>query len=211
MGDYAERPDNWQGNKSQGTWEKKPYNGPRKKKVAEVEIPELYKAVALFTNQGIPEEVKERAREVAKILEEHEFTLRTDTTSEIDDIFQSAITRKEIYLPWKDFKGLDSPNYWPNDASKEVAKRYFPRFDEMKDTVKAFLSRNVRMVLGQKLKSNICLLIVWTADGAEKKVEKTVKTGLSAHGMSVAFDMKVPVFNLQHADVASRLKHYLEI
>ena len=194
---------------------KKPYDPnfkkqfkPKAKKVPG--LPELYKPFALFANNPIPPDIKERAAKVAEILESHGCTLRTDTTTEFDDIFQSKITRKEIYLPWKGFKDLESSFYFSTDVSKEVAKKYFTKFDEMKDTVKAFLSRNTRMVLGQEIKSNVSFMIVWTADGAESKSEKTVKTGLSSHPMSIAFDIKVPVFNLQRPDVVERLSKYLE-
>ena len=194
---------------------KKPYDPnfksqfkPKAKKVPG--LPELYKPFALFANSSIPLEIKELAIKIAELLELHGCTLRTDTTSEIDAIFQEKITRKEIYLPWKAFKDLDSPNYFSTDISKEVAKKYFAKFDDMKDTVKAFLSRNTRTVLGQELKNNISFMIVWTADGAESKSEKSVRTGLTAHPMSIALDIKVPVFNLQRPDVLDRLTKYLE-
>ncbi len=186
----------------------KPFNKFVKKE-KEPEVAELYRTVGIFANDDISEKGKSRAEEAAKLLEENKFTLRTDTVNSLSNIFESIITRKEIYLPWKGFKDLQSKYYFSSDVSKEVAGMFHGSFENMKDTVKAFLSRNTRIILGNTMKSNVSILIVWSADGIENKNNKTPKTGYILHPINIASKLNIPIFNLENDDAMQRLKSFL--
>ncbi len=189
-------------------YKKKPFV-KYEKKPKEPEVAELYRTVGIFCNENPPIEVLDKAKIVAALLQEHEFTLRTDTTSALSPIFEEAISRKEIYLPWKGFKELDSKFYFSSEVSKEVAGKFHSNFETIKDTAKAFLSRNVRIVLGNNMKSNVSILVIWSADGAENKASKTPKTGYLLHPINIASKINIPIFNLQNENSLDRIKSFL--
>lgn len=172
---------------------------------------ELYRPVSVFSNENPPPEVVERAKQIAEILNNHEYTVRHDGLSPIAKTFEGIFsTRKELYLPWKNFNEQNSSFSYSTTQSMDIVKKFFPAFDKIKDSAKAFLSRGVRMILGQNLKSNTSLVIVWTEDGVEDSLHKTAQTGFSGFPMGIAFSMYIPVINLQNANCVERVKKIVE-
>lgn len=229
MSDYYNAPKDTastEGSKPPYTSFKKPYSGNTsfkkpyenkggfsggKKAIREIIIKEIYYPFFVFSIEPVPEEIKEKACTVAKLLEEAKFTLRTDTVGELAKLFETVITRKEEYLPWNDFNDKKSKFSFNTESSKILAKLYSPKFDDMKKAVQAFQARNVRSILGQNVKSPIHLAIVWSADGAQHIKERTVKSAFIAHPLALASALRIPVFNLEREDCVDRLKQFLAL
>ncbi len=177
----------------------------------------IYNSFAIFSNENPPADVLHRAELAAALLAEYNFTLRTDKMNALNKPFEDRFTNLpgmlEIYAPWKDFNNngtvIETKNYFASSQSKDIAKMFFPSFDTMKPVVQAFLSRNVRLILGEKLKSNTNLLVVWSQDGAECKKQLTIATGFLQHPLKIAFAAHIPVYNLQNPDAVERIRLFL--
>lgn len=181
----------------------------KKKPIREIVIHEIYYPFYVFSIEPLPEEIKTKALDVAKILEEHHFTLRTDTVGELAKLFETVLTRKEEYLAWNDFNGKKSKFSFNTESSKNMAKLFSPKFEELKKPIQAFQARNARGILGQNVKSPIHLAIVWSADGAERFRDKTPKSAFISHQLALTSALRIPVFNLERPDCVSRLRSFL--
>ena len=171
----------------------------------------LYKPFVVTGNRDTPVTVLEVMHRLVQELEYFGFTLRTGGSEGADDVAEKASKTVELYLPWKPFNEKESKLYFNSKQSKDIAKMFHPGYDALKPAIQAFLARNVRMVLGDKLRSPVMLVICWSEDGAESVKEVTSKTGTVGHVISVASAMKIPVFNLSRPNAEPRLKQYLEL
>lgn len=189
--------------------EKKFFKKSSKGPVKEIIIREVYYPFFVFSTEPLPPEIKNKAAEVAHLLEAAHFTLRTDTVGELTKIFEPILTRKEEYLAWKDFNNKTSKFSFNTESSKILAEQFAPRFPEMKKPVQAFMCRNVRAILGQTVKSPIHLAIVWSADGAQHIRERTPQSVFISHPLAIASSLRVPIFNLQRPDCIARLNQFL--
>ena len=189
----------------------KPNTGYQKKPIIrEIVITELYKPFFVFSIEPLPAEIIEKAREAATLLEAHHYTLRTDTVGLLAKEFEKVLTRKEDYLPWQDFNEKKSKFHFNTQSSKNMAKLFSPKYEELKKPIQAFQARNARSVLGQNVKSPAHLAILWTPDGAESIKERTQKSSFVSHPLALCSSIKIPLFNLQRENSLTRLKEYLE-
>jgi hypothetical protein len=186
----------------------KPSSG--KPRIREIIIDEIYRPFFVFAIEPIPDNIIEKAKEAASILNEAGFTLRTDTVSAISKIFELIVTRKEEFLPWNDFNDKKSKFAFNTQSSKILAKMFSPKFDELKKPVQAFQARNARSVLGQNVKSPIHLAILWSPDGAQNIKERTPKSSFISHPLALVSTLRIPVFNLERPDAIQNLKEYLK-
>lgn len=190
------------------------YGGGRnfsRSKEAEAPATQLYKSYVVTTNQNPPAEVSERIRKVAMVLEKQGFTARLDGMEGTSDVLKNNIKDHEMYIPWRNFRDIDSKNYYNSPSSMNIAKLFHGNFDGMKDTVKAFLAKNVRMVTGKDIKSPCMFILTWTEDGAESDKERSQRTGNMSHVLGIASAMRIPVFNFQKEDAENRLFAWLEL
>lgn len=171
----------------------------------------LYKAYVGTGNRDTPNDVLQQMEALAKTLESFGYTLRSSAMDGPPMAFEKGTKDVELHLPWKDFNQRHSKSYFNTDEIKTIAKMFQPTFDGLKPVIQAFLSTNVRTLLGKDLKSRAMFVVLWSADGAEKSVECTQTTGSMAHVIKLATAMKIPVFNLGRQDTELRLKRYLEI
>ena len=93
----------------------------------------------------------------------------------------------------------------------QAAKTYHPTFDNLKPAVQAFLGKNARMVLGNKLNSNALFLLCWSEDGAELKKDVVARTGNIGHTILIANSIGIPVFNLGKEGTKERIHNYLSM
>lgn len=197
-----QRNNNWKGNGGGG--------GGYQRREKEPEDLTLYKPYVVVANKDVPQEVISKFKQLAKELEDQGFTVRTDAADMLGSVIE-AFDKCETYLPWKGFNDKISKNTWNSERSKSIAKMFHPSFDSMKPAIQAFLARNARLVLGQDLTSPSMFILVWSADGAETKIERTAQTGQVGHHIAIANAMRIPVFNLAKQDSERRLKQYLDI
>jgi hypothetical protein len=123
--------------------------------------------------------------------------------------------RTEIYLPWPKFNGHKSSLHLVHGDSHgkaaEIAASCHPRWTYLKQPVRNLHMRNVYQVLGKDLNTPSTLLVCWTPDGCESKAERTEFTGGTGTAIEVAWNYKVPIFNLQRPGRLALLQDLLAI
>lgn len=204
QGGYQKRPYNpgGQGGYQQGNFQRKPKQdfGPI----------ELYKPYTMVSNREAPVGVLARMTEIAKLMDSRGFTCRVDGAEGASAAVEPVDCRKEVILAWKGFNNKESQFTYTAPEALEIAKKFHPTFDTAKPAVQTFLGRNVRLVMGQTLKSPVMAMVVWTDDGAESLKDRTAKTGFAGHLIALASALGVPVFNLHNPDAEHRLNVWLE-
>ena len=172
---------------------------------------QLYKAYVVTGNTDTPDFVIDRMVALVKELEVFGYTLRTGGLKGPDDAVEKVTQKLELYLPWRNFDEKDSKFYFNTPESLEIAKLFHTGWDSLKPAIQAFLAKNARMVLGEKLRSPALFIICWSNDGAETSKEKTSQTGNVGHVIAIASALHIPVFNFGKPDAEQRLRQYLEI
>ena len=204
----------WQGgggNGGGGGWQKKPWQGGGGgfKKPEDTDMT-LYKPYACTGNADCPVDVLEKFDRITKKLEELGYTVRVGGMDGIEDRIEKLIKKQELHLPWREFNQKESKFTYNSDRVFAIAKMFFPTFDTMKKGVQAFLAKNARLVLGDKVISPALFLLCWTEDGAESVKERTNRTGFTGHPIAIASAVGIPVFNLAKSDAEQRLDFLIE-
>jgi len=169
----------------------------------------LYRPYVITGDRSTPPEVTSRLVAVMKQLEEKHFTTRSSGLDGPDATIIKDSANLELFLPWKPFNGLESKNYFNTKECLVIAKQFHPAFDGLKPAIHAFLGCNVRLILGNNLKSAARFMLCYTEDGAESDKTKSSKTGNLGLAISIASAMRVPVFNFRHTDAEQRLFTFL--
>lgn len=169
----------------------------------------LYQPIAVAFNKECPID-SSTIQPVIDRLNELHFTVRAGGDGvPLTDHFEREVHNLELHLPWKNFNDKNSIHTFNPDNAFFIAKLYMPTYESMKDGVKPILARNSRLVMGAKMNSPILFLITWTPDGVEHSRDKSMKTGTSAHVISIASALRVPIFNLARPDAIARILAYL--
>jgi len=177
-----------------------------KKKEQVVEKP--YVPVAMYVDREFPEEVKNNLFRIASRLISKDITVRLngDDKDFSTKLAELSDTHTELYIPWKNFNNLESKNYFNTLTSNSIAVKHFSGWEKIPDSVRAMLSRNVRMIFGDK-NNSICLcLITWSKDGASRLTEINKDTGRSSFIIKVACSYGFPVLNLQKSNAEGLLE-----
>lgn len=172
----------------------------------------IYRPFAFAVNKDFPtdDHIEFITALVRKFNEDH-FTVRVGGNKDIDEYFEEHMKLKEVHLPWRNFNEKQSKFTFNSPQANHIAKTFFPAYEKVPDSVKAFLARNVRLVVGNTLKSPILFLITWSPDGAENATETSMKTGNVGHLINVASALRVPIFNLAKPTTRQRLTTYLKM
>lgn len=193
------------GGKSGGNWQgKKPFERPKETDMS------FYKPYAVAGNQNFPPEVKEQLERIARYLEKAGYTMRCGGMEGFEEIAEKATTKNEIHLPWREFANKQSKFTYTTDRAMAVAKKFFPAFDGLKPAAQKFLAKNVRVMMGNDVKSPALFLLCWTEDGVESVKDKTARTGFTGHPIAIASALGIPIFNLGKQDAEQRLTFYIE-
>jgi len=185
-------------------------NAPEVPRDFSVDPPIFYRPYVGTGNAEVPETALAALKEIRDILDQRGYTVRTSAFDGPDKMFMDA-KHKEVIIPWRNFADSQSKLTFTSEEAMYFAKQFFPKFDDMKDTVKKFLAKNVRLVCGQNLKSLAQFVVVWTEDGCEDPKIRSPKTGNSSHVIAVAHHLNIPVFNFGKQDARERLLKYLHI
>lgn len=178
-----------------------------------VDPPTLYKPYVGTGNTGAPDSVNQELKEVMGILEKNGYTVRTSAFDGLDKIFIES-NNKELILPWRDFAEKQSKLTFTSEEAKFLARKYYndpSKFDALKDTVKTFLAKNVRLLCGQNLKSPAQFFITWTEDGCENPKERSNGTGFAIHPITIAHELRMPIFNFGKPGTKERLLKHLQL
>lgn len=96
------------------------------------------------------------------------YTLRSGGTDEADTAFETGADHekglKEIWLPWSNHRGHNSPLI-PTPAAFELAAKFHPAWGRCSPAAKKLHARNSHIILGTDLKSPVEFVLFWTPDG----------------------------------------------
>lgn len=144
-----------------------------------------------------PIELKEIIKIIVEHLESRDYILRSGGAPGADSFFEEYTTKKEIFLPWKDFNGNDSTFYKPSYDSYDMAKKYHPNWNRLSLGGRKLMARNCHQVLGQDLKTPVEFVVCWTKDGGE--------TGGTGQAMRIASKLGIPIYNLFFEDTLEKI------
>ena len=138
-----------------------------------------------------PPNVLRLMTDIARFLCETGYILRSGGAPGADFYFEAGVsgrTKKEIYIPWKDFNGSGSLKYRVTDEALKLAAKFHPAFDRLSYGARKLMGRNGYQVLGLGLNTPSDFLICWTKNGKE--------TGGTAQAIRIARSRYIPVYNL---------------
>jgi len=154
-----------------------------------------------------PKEIIPTIEEIATLLGEKGYTLRSGGADGADTFFEDYSNNKEIYLPWKGFNNNESELYLENmnpeivNKAEEISKKFHPRWNSLNKAGRSLMTRNVFQVLGDDLKTPVDFVVCWTETG---KIE-----GGTGQAMRIARNMGIPIFNLFFYDAVAGVKEFL--
>lgn len=153
-------------------------------------------------------------QELASILEEHDYLLRSGGATGADTAFFNGVKDKKnirVYIPFPNFNGFDKEHYIPIvDEAFAIASTYHGNFNNCSDAARKLHARNVYQVLGDDLNTPSDFLICWTEDGCTSHSTRTIKTGGTGTAISVADrHANIPIFNLRNKEDIHRLIVYI--
>lgn len=169
----------------------------------------MAKHYAGIGSRKTPEDILRTMQHAAADLSLSGWTLRSGGANGADSAFESAVARKEIFLPWKGFNGSASPMYEaPDSAMSEaarIAETLHPGWHRLSQGAKKLMTRNIRQILGQNLDDPVAFVICWTPDGCESHENRTRATGGTGQAISLASLRGIPIINLKNADALDRI------
>jgi len=139
--------------------------------------------LAYYTGIGsreAPLQIKNLMTEIAMCMASYNWILRSGAADGADAAFEiGAKDKKEIFLPFKGFNGhksflvLGSPLL--DARAEQLAEKVWTErnilgytkcpWDNLKDTTRAFMIRNIHQVCGPDLITTSRVVICWTKDG----------------------------------------------
>jgi hypothetical protein len=139
-----------------------------------------------------PPSVCEQMTGFARRLAALGWVLRSGGAIGADQAFERGAERKEIY------RASDA-----NEDALRLAAASHPAWDRCSEHARRLLARNTFQVLGPDLCTPSTMVICWTADGKD--------TGGTAIAIRLAWENKIPVFNLSHPRATARLDQALRV
>ena len=137
-----------------------------------------------------PDVVLSVFRDIAKELSA-DYILRSGGADGADTIFEKGVDevhgKKEIYLPWKGFNHSTSSLIVSEPEAFQIAEKYHPYWNKLKDGAKKLQARNSHQVLGADLKTPSSFVVCWTENGSGK--------GGTGQAIRIANAYHVPVFD----------------
>lgn len=138
-------------------------------------------------------------RRIGEWCRSHNITVRSGHASGADEAFEKGAQEAcEAIYPWSGFntdpsKGGFTTNaevvvYKPNTATEDIARKYHPKYDYLKASVKKLMCRNVWQVLGETLNDPVKFAVCWT-EGAKGE-------GGTGQAIRVANGYGIPVYDM---------------
>ena len=138
-----------------------------------------------------------RVIEIAKMMDEKGFVLRSGGAPGTDSIFEASMKEKEIYLPWYKFNNNKSVLCQLKPGCFAIAETVHPAWDYLSPGAQKLHARNVYQVLGYDLNTLSSVCVCWTSDGVKTEKESSKETGGSRTAIVLADRYHIPVFNLK--------------
>lgn len=175
-----------------------------------------------------PSEICEMMHKVAYKLAEFGWVLRSGAAEGADQAFQYGVekycedygipcrTRQQIFLPWIGFNnfGIESDRgiCWRDPVDdpriEQIARYFHPKYEQLGRGAKKLIGRNGHQILGWFLDSPVAMVIAWTPDGSVGKT--TPKTGGTGHALRIAYNRRIPIYNLANNATKMLIEWWLE-
>jgi hypothetical protein len=143
---------------------------------------------------------------IAGFLAIKNYILRSGGADGADSAFEAgcdlARGSKEIYLPWKGFNNNPSELYTQHPKAFEIAAKFHPSWDKLKDSVKKLMARNVHQVLGNDLGSPVEFVVCWTPNG--------LGGGGTGQALRLAKSLDIKIFDLGKKETILELREFAE-
>ena len=151
--------------------------------------------------------IQDIATSIAKQLSPTGWCLRSGYARGMDQAFSRGAINQNIFLPWDGYNhgyvnGIDrAVRKITHDQIKIAANAYVmlnhediyegnkPQWNQLKDTTKSLLCRNVPIILGENLDDPVKMVVTYLP---------TDYVGGTAHALWIAKEHNVPVFNYFH-------------
>jgi len=160
-------------------------------------------------SRSCPPDIMGFMKEIASLLEEQGWTLRSGAADGADSAFASGVKKNaEIWIPWKSFGQPHNPNHTykvidKNDKEAfDSVNRFHPNGQNLKDAVRALQARNFRQIIGKNA-PNSKFVICWTPNGERR--------GGTNQAWSIADYYNIPVFNLAIKENYDRISAWLKL
>lgn len=151
-----------------------------------------------------PEPILVLMTEIASYFCNKGYTLRSGGASGADSAFESgAGDKKEIFLPWRGFNKSKNKYIEIPQKAFEIAEKFHPVWDKLKDPVKRLHARNVLQILGKDLQEPSKLVICWTRNG------KII--GGTAQALRIAEAYCIPIFNLAIENIRKSFEEKIKV
>lgn len=142
-------------------------------------------------SRDTPNEVYQLFIKIGKALAKRGYILRSGHADGSDMAFEVGCDafsgKKEIYIPWSGFNGSTSKLVVENPKAFEIAEKYHPYWQNLKDGARKLQARNSHQVLGWGLDTPCDFIICYTEGGKLK--------GGTAQALRIAKDYDIKVFN----------------
>lgn len=172
---------------------------------------QLPKTAVMAGNFRAPEQLVPVIREMADLLKQNGFTIRTGGMEGFDQLVADNVPGCEFHIPWNNFNKIENATSTFNtDECKEYAKRYLPDWGNLKESHQAFFAKNARLVLGKQVKQPCQIAIVWSEDGVEGPANRTAHSQHAGHIAAICRAMYIPVINISNPNAVQRLRQFLE-
>lgn len=128
---------------------------------------------------------------VAQVLEDKGYTLRSGGAKGADTFFSILVDKKEIYIPWEGFDGKGGivPEF--TQEHENILKSIHPAYERLSQGAKKLHMRNINQVLGRDLATPSEFLTCW----AETDL-KGIPKGGTRTAWVLAREYGIPCFNM---------------
>lgn len=155
-----------------------------------------------------PSDVLTIFEKVGKFLAQKDFILRSGHAEGADKAFENGCDKvnglKEIYLPWKGFEGSESDLIVFDIRAFEIAEKYHPYWNNLKQGGQKLQARNSHQVLGSDLETPSSFVLCWTKNGKG--------SGGTGQAIRIAKAYDIPIFDAgkyKSEDIGNQLKIFL--
>lgn len=148
----------------------------------------MKKFYAGIGSRETPENIINFMTQIAFCLSSEGYVLRSGGADGADIAFEKGASFKEIFLPWKGFNNSKSPFVPITKEAEDIARKFHPIYDQLKQGAQKLHSRNVYQVLGKDLKSPVEFIICWTKDGKS--------SGGTGQALRIAQAYNIKIYNL---------------
>lgn len=160
-----------------------------------------------------PQEIQNLMFKIAQKLDS-KYILRSGGADGADLAFEKGSSKKEIYIPWRNFNSnksnliFDELPQLKKMELLEIASEHHPNWKFLKSEARKLMARNVAQIKGYD-NTYSKFVICYTKDGCESHLTRTYLTGGTGLAISLASSLGIPVFNLKNNISLERLVKFI--